>query len=165
MSKCQLPPNWHLFKISSEIQRMFSFPCTFIGLAFIALTLQGIKEGGEGVGGRICFEKYIQVYFHSSHYLGWKGWQTTKHCSPIWNLDSLLMETTGTGNYTFARIRACGPNPAELNLPERWWMFLVWTSKFFFNIIIWMVILNPTHSWVHNALFALKTGLALDCLP
>ena len=45
MSKCQLPPNWHLFKISSEIQRMFSFPCTFIGLAFIALTLQGIKEG------------------------------------------------------------------------------------------------------------------------
>ena len=123
------------------------------------------QRGGEGVGGRICFEKYIQVYFHSSHYLGWKGWQTTKHCSPIWNLDSLLMETTGTGNYTFARIRACGPNPAELNLPERWWMFLVWTSKFFFNIIIWMVILNPTHSWVYNALFALKTGLALDCMP
>ena len=124
------------------------------------------QRGGEevGEGGEICFEKYIQVYFHSSHYLGWKGWQTTKHCSPIWNLDSLLMETTGTGNYTFARIRACGPNPAELNLPERWWMFLVWTSKFFFNIIIWMVILNPTHSWVHNALFALKTGLALACL-
>ena len=48
ISKCQLPPNWHLFKISSEIQRMFSFPCTFIGLAFIALTLQGIKEGKGG---------------------------------------------------------------------------------------------------------------------
>ena len=48
ISKCQLPPNWHLFKISSEIQRMFSFPCTFIGLAFIALTLQGIKKGKGG---------------------------------------------------------------------------------------------------------------------